>query len=809
LLQPRRLEDEVFQDLRFGLRMLAKNPGFTLVAVLTLSLGIGANTAIFSVVNGVLLRPLPYREPERLVRIWETNVARGGALEMTSFSNLLDWQQSRAWQELAAWQRPSALRLTSQIPARELRASFVSANYFVALGVEAARGRTFAASEGTPAPTRVAVISDALWQSHFGADPQVVGAKIQLEKKDFQVIGVMPRDFKSPAGEADLWLPLNFQPNEIDRGQTYLQVLGRLKPAVTLDQAQAEMDKVADELARRFPNSNRGRGIRLVSLAEQTVGGVRRALLIVFGAVGLVLLVACSNVANLFLVRATQRRHELAIRAALGASAGRLARQLLTEATLIALGGGALGLLAAAALLALLKALAPEQLPRLDEISLDGTALLFTSAVALLSSVLFGLAPALYACRANLNDALKGGSRNASRLGNRLQNAFVVAQVAAAFVLLSGAGLLTRSFVQLVKADPGFHTEGVLVARMVLGAEYREDYRQVAYFRELTEQLRNLPGVSAAGAATVLPLNPFGIDFDVPYLRTDEAELPRAAAPKAKFRAATPGYFQAIGMPLVQGRDFLERDRHDAPKVVIVNQQLAERVWPNENPVGKQLRFFWADWKTYEVVGVAGNAKSYGLAEGWQPELFVPHAQIPYTVMNVVVHTTGDPATLADAVQRTILALDPYQPLHSLTTIKALVADSLKRERFAMTALGVLAALALALACVGLYSVISYVTARRTREIGIRLALGAQPREVVKLTVGQGMRLTLGGITLGLGGAIAMTRVLAGLLYGVTATDALTFAGVSTLLFTTALFACWIPARRAAKVNPLVALRQE
>ena len=384
-----------------------------------------------------------------------------------------------------------------------------------------------------------------------------------------------------------------------------------------------------------------------------------------------------------------------------------------------------------------------------------------------------------------------------------------MAQVAVALVLLSGAGLLIRSFVQLVKVNPGFHADGLLVARIALGDEYREDNRQVNYFQELTNRLKSLPGVNEAGAATVLPMNPFGIDFDVPYHRAEQAEPRRAAAPKAKFRAATPEYFRAMGIPVNKGRGFVEQDRHDSPRVVIVNQLLAERAWPGENPVGKQLRFFWADWQTYEVVGVVGNTKSYGLVENWQPELFVPEAQIPYTVMNVVIRTTGDPAAIAADVRRAILELDPYRPPHSIVAMSDLISDSMARERFAMTWLGVLAAIALALASVGIFSVISHVTAQRTREVGIRLALGAQTSDVLKLVVRNGMTLTLIGVAIGLAGALALTRLIGSLLFGVTPSDLTTFISASALLIVVALLACYIPARRATKVDPLVALRYE
>ncbi|HEX7333785.1 MAG TPA: ABC transporter permease [Pyrinomonadaceae bacterium] len=802
--------EALINDIRHGIRGMLKHPGFTLVAVITLALAIGANIAIFSVVNAVLLRPLPYHDPERLVRIWETNLARGGELEMTSLSNLLDWQrQNRCLLDAAAWQRLTSLTLTSQTPALELSASVVSANYFSLLGVPAALGRTFAVEESD---TQVVVISNELWRRQFASNPQVSGTKIQLEKKDFQIIGVMPHGFKSSAGEADLWLPMNFQPNEIDRGQTYLQVIGRLKPNFTLDQAQAEMDGIAKALAAQFPNSNRDRGIRLVLLSEHTVGSVRLTLFIVLGAVGFVLLIACANVANLFLVKAAQRKHEIAVRAALGASNRRLVQQLLCEAFIVALCGGVLGLFAAAGALELIKSLAPDQLPRLDEIGIDRETLIFTIGASLLSGVLAGSAPALYVCRPNLNDALKDNRTHMTTGGwrrNRLQSAFVVAQVGVALALLSGAGLLIRSFVQLVKVNPGFQMDGLLVARIALGDDYREGNRQVTYFQELANRLRSLPGVYDAAAVTVLPMNPFGIDFDVPYHRAEQAEPANAAAPKAKFRAATPDYFRAMGIPLMKGRGFLEQDRSDSPRVVVVNQLLAERVWPGESPVGKRLRFVWADWQTYEVVGVVGNTKSYGLIENWQPELFVPQAQIPYTVMNVVVRTTGDPAAMTAAVRRTMLEQDPYQPPHSIVPMADLISDSIARERFAMTWLVVLAAIALTLASVGIYSVVSHVTTQRTREVGIRLALGAQTSDVMSLVMRNGMTLVLIGVAIGLAGSLIMTQLIESLLFGVTPTDVWTLASVSALMIVVSILATYIPARRATKVDPLVAFRYE
>ena len=797
----------LWQDLLFGARMLFKQPVFTLIAVITLALGIGATTAIFSVVNAVLITPLPYREATRLVRIWETNAEKGGAKEMTSLSNFLEWRrENHTLQEIAAWQRPDSITLTGQTPAVELKAGFVTANFFTLLGANAALGRTFVSEEGAPGHSRVVVLSNGLWRRQFGANPQVIGQQIQLERTDFQVVGVMPSDFKSPAGEADLWLPIDRQPNEIDRGQTYLQAIARMKPGVTIEQAQADANAIAATLASRFPASNRGRGLALVPLLEQTVGAARTALLIVFGAALFVLLIACANVANLFLVRIAGRERELAIRVALGATRWRIIQQLLTETMLVFAAGGLLGLLVAQWTLRLLQRISPGNIPRLDEVGIDPATLLFTFTISLLTGGAFGLAPALHGSVPGLNSSLKAGKLGAKQ---RLRDGFVIAQIAFALVLLIGAGLMVKSFVRISNAPPGFDPHNLLVVRLFLDDDYRKDQRQVAFYRELTQRLKSLPGVTEAGAATVLPMNPFGIDFDVPWYREGEAEPQRANASKARFRSVTPAYFQAIGIPLLGGRAFSERDERDAPRVVIVNQALAERAWPGENPLGKRLRFFWADWQTYEVVGVVGNAKSYGLTSDWQTELFVPLAQIPYTAMNVVIRTARNPAGLAADVRRMILEMDAAQPPHSIVTMDELISASVAKEKFALTLLGVSAALALLLAAMGIYSMLSYAVSQRAREIGVRMALGAQANSVLRLIVGKGMTLTLVGIGAGLLTSFGLTRLMRSLLFGVTATDPATFVMIPVLLTLVALVACWMPARQATKVDPVLALKCE
>ncbi len=805
--------NEVFKHVAWGARSLAARPAFSVLAVVTLGLGIGGGIALFSVVHAVLLRPLPYPEPERLVKLWETNLAQGGAREMTSTSNLQSWREdNRSFEGIAAWQRPTSLTLTGEEPAVELKASMVTGNYFEVLGVAAALGRTFGEEETAQGAGRVVAISDGFWRRSLGADPSVVGSTIQLEEADFKVLGVLPRGFTSPAGEADLWLPIRFRPNEIDRGQTYLQVLARLRPGVLPAAAQAELDGVASNLAATFPASSRGRGIEVVSLLDDTVGGVRPTILTVMVAVSLALLIACANVANLFLLRASERQHEMAIRAALGATRRHFASLLLGESALISLCGGAMGLTLAAFALRLLKFLEPADLPRLAEVQIDGPALLLTAALCLLTSVVFSLVQARRPPGASMRAGLaESGARGltAGRGKGRLQGALVVSQIALTLVLLVGAGLLTRSLTRLLNVDPGFRADGVVVARVSLGADYESNDRSIPYFQQISDRLRRIPGVAGAGAVTVLPMNPFGIDFDVPYHRPDEGEPARAEAPKARFRAATPGYFEAIGMNLRAGRGFSDRDRRGSPNVVIVNQALADKAFgPGRSAVGEALRFFWSNWQSYEVIGVVADARSYGLASGPSPELFVPHAQIPYTVMNVVVRTTGEQAGLPDVVKSVFLSLDPQQPVQAVVPMKDLISNSTARERFAFIWLSALAFLALALATIGTYSVVSYLTAQRSREIALRLTLGATPGQIVALSMRRGAALASVGVGLGLVGSWALGRLVASLLYQVEATDPVTFVAVSALLFAATLCAAWVPARRATRVDPIAVLHE-
>ncbi|MBX7183719.1 MAG: ABC transporter permease [Vicinamibacteria bacterium] len=786
-------------------------PAFPLVVITTLGLGIGASTAAFSMGYGILVRSLPYREPDALVRLWETNPQRANAREATSISNFADWRgQTRSFEGMAAAQRPGTLTLTSAMPAVDVRVGFVSPGYFEVLGVGAASGRVLGEADDVEGGSRPVVITEGFWRRQLGARRDAVGARLQFEAKDFDVIGVLPAEFVNPGGDVDVFLPIRIRPTDIDRGQNYLQVIGRLRRDVGVQEAQAEVDQLAARLAERYPAANRGRGITLVPLLDETVGGVRRALLLILGAVTLVLLVACSNIANLFFLRNVERRHEMAIRTALGASRFRILRQLILEAGALSCAGAALGVAVAAALIGLVKVVGAAQLPRLGDVRIDGAALAYASAICLFTTLLFGLLPSRDALVGAAPESLRIGGRNTvgDSGRSRLRGALVVSQIALTLVLLVGAGLLTRSLAKLASVPPGFQSQGVMVARMSLGDAYDAFDRNVAYFREVTDALRQTPGIAAAGAVTVSPLNPFGIDFDVPYHRIEDPEPARSNAAKARFRAATPGYFEAVGMAVLKGRSFRDADREDAPRVVLVNQALADAAWPGADPVGRTIRFFWSDWRSYEVVGVVGNARSYGLAVAPRPELFVPNAQIPYSVMSIVVRA-ADEGAAARRMLEVVRARDPLEPPIAIVSMSDLVSDSIAKERFAFAWLSGLAVLAMVLAALGIYSAISFATGQRRREIGLRIALGSTPAQVERLFVRSGAGLSVAGVAIGLLGVLVLNRLIGSLLFEVSSTDLVTLLAGSGLLMALALSATWIPARRAAAMDPIAALRDD
>ncbi|HEX8456335.1 MAG TPA: ABC transporter permease [Pyrinomonadaceae bacterium] len=796
------------QDLRYGVRMLAKHRAFTFVAVLTLALGIGANTAIFSVVNAVLLRPLPYRDPDKIVYLWE-RLPQGGEGSV-SVPNLRDWQtQNDVFEQIAAYEQGNFSLMGSELPERSAGAS-VTANFFDVLGVQPQRGRTFAPGEDAAGKHRVIVLSDQLWQRNFGADPAVVNRDVLIGGENYTVVGIMPPGFQFPSRTTELWVPLVFSDSQAtSRGNHAFSAVGRMKEGVTLEQAQEQMNLIARRLEQQYPDQQINRGIIVGRVQEEIVKSVRPALFVLLGAVGFVLLIACTNVANLLLARATARRREIAIRAALGAGRARLVRQFLTESVLLAVVGGLLGLLVAKWSIQGLLTLTTGVLPRAGEVGLDMRVLGFTLLLSLLSGIIFGLAPALQTSRADVQDALKdGGTSGSSPRANWLRGLLAVAQVASAIVLLVGAGLLVKSFVRLQQVESGIRPENVLTMRLTLpAAKYQTTEATTAFYTQLLERVAALPGVEATGAINLLPVQRSGTNGDVQIV--GDPPDPTGRAPLVEFRAATPDYFRALGIPLVAGRFFAPPARERVP-VAIVNQTFVRVILNGREPLGKQIQ---SDGSPVEIVGVVGDVKQTGLTAPPRPEMFLPYNS-PFWQgmtqnMTLVVRASSDPATLTQAIRREVLAIDPAQPVYNVLTMEQVLDESISRQRLNMTLLSIFAVLATVLATVGIYSVMSYLVTQHTREIGIRMALGARPLDVLKLVLGQGLMLTLIGVAVGIGGALALTRLMESLLFGVRATDPLTFVGVSLLLTLVALFACYIPARRATRVDPMVALRYE
>ena len=807
----------LWQDLRYGLRMLWKQPGFTAVAVVALALGIGANTALFSVVNAVLLRPLPVAEPAALVNIWGTNPQADETRENPSFLNFADWrEQSHGFQSVAAYTNTFAT-LTGNDAPEALDGLATSPELFATLGVQPIMGRTFTAQE-TQAADAPIVISQELWRRRFGARSDIIGQPVTLDGRPRTVVGVLPARFKFPfdaSAVKDFWTPLN--PNDelnTKRGVGYLNVIARLKPGVTLAQAQGEMDTIAHRLAAQYPENNSGRGVTLISTYEDTVGGVRPALLVLLGAVGFVLLIACANVANLLLARATRRQREIAVRTALGATRWRVVRQLLTESLLLSLAGGACGLLLALWGVDALASVLPEDVPRVREIALDGRVLAFTLGIAVLTGLVFGLAPALAASRLDVNEALKAGGRGTGGWRrNRLRSFLVVAEIALSLVLLVGAGLLLKSFVRLREINPGFKPERALTLSVALPtAKYETPEVQARFFQQLLTQMAAAPGVQATAAIFPLPFsgdNARG-NFEVEGRPVES----QSEAPSALSYIISPDYLRAMSIPLLKGRDFNERDTAATPRVALINETLARRFFAGEDPVGRRLVISsFADLDkpaTCEIVGVVGDVKHDGLDAEAEAEYYLPHQQATLPFMTLVIRGTNDkPTTLVAGARAAVAQLDKDLPITDIKPMNEWLAASVAPRRFNMLLLGGFALLALCLATVGIYGVMAYTVAQRTHEIGIRLALGAQARDVLRLVVGQGMLLTLAGVVMGLCGALALTRVLATLLFGVTATDPFVFAGVTLLLGLVALIACLVPARRATRVDPMIALRHE
>ena len=809
------------QDLRYGARMLRKQPGFTLVAVITLALGIGANTAIFSLVNAVLLRQLPFEQPEQLAQVWAVRGA-GDSYQFTvpDFCDYRDQSRSVALAAFANWSG----NLTGTGEPERVQGTRVSADVFELLGVRPALGRMLQPSDDQPGNHRVVVLTHSFWQRRFSANPGVLGQRVLLNGISYEVVGVLPPEFLFPFyADAELAVPLAPEADplrQVRSSTSFLRLLARLKPNVTPAQAAAELNGIASQLRQQYPKENGGKlGVRVVRLHDGIVGDYRRALWVLFGAVALVLLIGCANLANLLLARAAGRRKEMVIRAALGATRPRLIRQLLMESLLLALAGAALGLLLALWGGEMLLALSPTSLPRAREVGLDVRALGFTLAVSLFCGLLFGLAPAWQTSAIDLNQRLRESSKGAvgGAAGNRMRSLLVIAEVSLALVLLIGAGLFIRSFQKVQEIKPGFDAGNALLVRLALPQNNYPDGAAITRFAEQAEQrLATLPSVQALGVVDIPPLSGPGasVEFNV----AGRPPATREQTPRTQYRIATPGYFRALGIPLIAGREFTERDTATTPPVLLINQQIAERYFADRNPVGEHLTIDDNNQgpRMLEIIGVVGDVKQMGLENSPTFDIYLPFSQAHAdnvgflrNNLHLALRTATDPLTLAAAVKRELQAIDRDVPASNIRTMEQSLATILAPRRFNLLLLGVFAAVALVLAAAGIHAVVAYAVAERTREIGIRLALGAQSKDVLRLVIAQSMQPALFGVGMGLMAAFALTRLMRGLLFGVSATDPATFAVIGGMLTFVALLACWIPARRATKVDPMIALRCE
>ena len=819
----------LLQDLRFGFRLLLKNPGFSAVAILALALGIGANTAIFSVVDAVLFRPLQFERPNSLVAVWERDLKKGEDHDSVMAGNFVDWKNRSQIFEAMSAHAGGSVNLTGLAEPERIRGARVSAGLFPLLGITPQVGRVFSPDEDQPGHQRVVIIGDRLWRSKFGGDPEVVGRWITLNNQDYEVVGVMPAGFALPLNEdSEIWTPLVFTNEELThRNSHYLKVLARLKPDVSLEQANAEMTSLAAQLETEYPKSNDGTGAAVFSLHSEIVGDVKRPLLIFLGAVAFILLIACANVANLMLARAASRQREIAVRIALGASRWRLVRQMLIESVVLALAGGAAGLLLSLWGIEFLSAAAEGMsAPRARSIGLDGRVLLFTFGASVLTGLIFGSVPALQASKPDLNDALKEGGRSSGSLRrNRTRNLLVVSEMALAFVLLVGAGLLINSFLKLRAVDPGLKPGNVLTMNITLPRQkYAKSEQVISFHRQLLEQVAAVPGVETVGSVTALPYggstNSFGYTIESPVSDQTTSIISQLASAH---------FFRAIGIPMLGGREFNEGDVDGAAPVVIVSDALAKRFWPDQEPLGRRIKWgnkeFGSPWMT--VVGVVGDVRQRGLDTQPRPTLYVPSLQLGEPIkmqvgitlrdlmtddarsIELVVRSTSGVAGLQNAVRAAVWNVDPNQPVVRIKTMEQILADTMIVQRFSTSLLAGFAGIALALAAAGIYGVISYSVTQRTHEIGIRMALGADQRDVLRLVVGQGMVPALIGLGVGIAGAIGLTRFMRSLLFNVSVTDPITFGVIGFLLFVVAVAACYLPARRAARVDPMIALRCE
>ena len=811
----------LIQDIRFGLRMLLKSPSVSIVATIALALGIGANTAIFSVVNAVLLRPLPFPNPDSLMALFETDTQRGQLSGSHSYPNFMDLRAQNTSFEHVASYHGSDFILTGRGEAARIQGSVVTADLFALLGVAPMLGRTLLPDDDKPSETgRVAVLSEQLFRKRFNADPAIVNQAITLDGRPYTVVGVMPASFEFPIQNepVELWTSIagdasGSEPITDQRGAHFLQVIGRLKPGVTKEQAQADLTTIAARLEQQYPDTNSRRSLRVDSALTALVGDIRPALLILLGAVACVLLIACANVANLLLARATSRHKEMAVRAALGASRMRVIRQLLTESVLLSLVGGAVGLLLAVWWSDLLMALGKDDIPRAVHVGIDWRVLLFTLGISITTGLIFGLAPATHSSKSELVEALKDGGRGTSEGArrSRIRNLLVVSELAIAVVLLVVAGLLIQSLWRLRNVNSGLQAEKVLTFNVALPETKYDSARQGQFFIDLKNRLESTPGVQSASAILPLPLSGdrFGISFKIegrPVARKDE--------PTADFFTTGVGYFRAMGIPVIKGRDFDDRDKHGATPVIIITETFARQFFPNEDPIGKRIQpgiSTYEDEKSTmrEIVGVVGDIRNRTLNTEPKPAYYVPQTQVPFSQMVVVVKTSGEPHSLIPTVTKEVAGIDADIPLFGVKSMDEYLSASVAAPRFNTTLLSIFAGVALVLTIVGLYGVMSYSVVQRTNEIGIRLALGAQSRDVLVMIIKQGSKLIVVGLLIGLAGAFAATRVIASLLFGVTTKDPFTFVAAAVLLAIVALLACYIPAWRATKVDPLEALRYE
>ncbi|MCI0567423.1 MAG: ABC transporter permease [Acidobacteria bacterium] len=806
----------LFQDLRYALRMLVKNPGFTAVAILTLGLGIGANTAIFSVVNGVLFRPLPYPQPDRLMAVWMGEPQDKGFQSTFSDADFLDWQShNQVFARVAAY-TDTSFTLTGSGEPERLRGAAVTVDFFATLGIAPSLGRGFAAGEDAPESPRLVVLSHSLWRQRFGSDPGILGTTIRVNDVPRTVVGVMPPGFQFPPeqggspGPVEIWSLMTKTP-PTRRGPYYLSGLGRLRDTASPQQAKAEVETIGWRIAKEHPLDNAGVTYLTAPLKEALVRNVRRPLLVLLGAVAFVLLIAAANVANLMLARTTAREREIAIRLAVGAGRGRIVRQWLTEGLLLALLGAGFGLLLAHWTTDTLLALSPANLPRLGEVGLDGRVLGFTLAVACLSGVFTALGSALHSTQGGIFGALSERAHGGeNRSGRRTRNLLVIGETALSVMLLVGSALMITSFLRLQRVSPGFAPENILTLSVDLPSSRYEDAKVNPFYTQLLERVRALPGVEFAGIGNSLP--PATLQITDNFSLEGRPAKPGMTAPLASVLFVSPDYFRALGVPILRGRNFTASDREGAPLVVMINETLARRYFPGQDPVGKRMKVGGPERPTapwMEIVGVVGDVKFSGLQADPEPSYYEPYLQVPWSGTYLVVRSPSDPRRLARAVRQAVASLDPNLAVAEVHTMEDLMAASLATPRFLTILLTLFGSTAVLLAGVGLYGVVSYRVALRTNEIGIRMALGARPLDVVRMVISQGMALAAGGVLLGLGGAVILSRVLQGLLFGVTPNDPVTLVGSALLLVAVAGLACYLPARRASRVEPLVALRCE